>query len=49
MVTRKIKNGDHGKMDTVPSGPLPPPITSLQACQINNIRRQKEKKKKGVD
>jgi hypothetical protein len=31
---------------TVPSGPLPPLITSLHAWQPNNIRRQKEKKKK---
>jgi hypothetical protein len=35
-------------MDTAPSGPIPPLITSLQDWQPNNIRRQKEKEKKGV-
>jgi hypothetical protein len=36
--------------DTAPGGPSesPPLITSLQALQPNNIRRQKEKEKKGV-
>ena len=41
-------NGTHAQMDTAPSGPLPPLITSLQAWQPNNIRRQKEKEKKGT-
>jgi hypothetical protein len=41
-------NDDHNQMDTVPSGPLPPLITSLQDCQPNNIRCQTEKDKKGV-
>jgi hypothetical protein len=41
-------NGDHDQMDSAPSGPLPPLITSLQDWQPNNIRRQKEKEKKGV-
>jgi hypothetical protein len=40
--------GDHDQMDTDPDGPSPPLITSLQAWQTNNIRRQKEKEKKGV-
>ena len=40
--------GDHDQMDTVPDGPSPPLITSLQACQSNKIRRQKEKEKTGV-
>ncbi len=35
--------GAHDQMDTAPSGSIPPLITSLQACQPNNIRRQKEK------
>jgi hypothetical protein len=39
---------DHDQMDTVPGGPSPPLITSLQDWQPNNIRRQKEKEKKGV-
>ena len=38
----------HDHMDTAPNGPIPPLITSLQAWQPNNIRRQKEKEKKGV-
>ncbi len=41
--------GDHDQMDTAPDGPSPPLITSFQAWQPNNIRRQKEKEKKGVD
>jgi hypothetical protein len=45
---RPKNNGDHDQRDTAPSGPLPPLITSLQAWQPNNIRRQKEKEKKGV-
>jgi hypothetical protein len=42
---------DHGtqdQMDPAPGGPIPPLITSLQAWQHNNIRRPKEKEKKGV-
>jgi hypothetical protein len=45
---RPKDNGTHDQMDTAPSGPMPPLITSLQAWQPNNIRRQKEKEKKGV-
>jgi hypothetical protein len=41
-------NDTHDQMDTVPNGPIPPLITSLQTWQTNNIRRQKEKEKKGV-
>jgi hypothetical protein len=41
--------GDHDQMDTVPDGPSPPLITSLQAWQPNKIRHQKEKEKTGVD
>jgi hypothetical protein len=33
---------------TAPGGPSPPLITSVQAWQPNEIRRQKEKEKKGV-
>jgi hypothetical protein len=40
--------GDHDQMDTAQGGPSPPLITSLQAWQPNNIRRQKEKEKKDV-
>ena len=39
--------GDNEQMDTTPSGTSPPLITSLQAWQSNNIRRPKEKEKKG--
>ena len=39
--------GGHNQRDTAPSGPSPPLITSLQAWQPNNIRRPKEKEKKG--
>ena len=46
---RPKNKGDHGQMDTVPGGPSPPLITSLQAWQPNNIRCQKEKEKKDVD
>jgi hypothetical protein len=45
---RPKNKGDHDQMDTAPGGPSPPLITSLQAWQPNNIRRQKEKEKKGV-
>ena len=45
---RPRDNGTHDHMDTAPNGPMPPLITSLQAWQPNNIRRQKEKEKKGV-
>ncbi len=44
-----MTKGDHDQMDTVSGGSSPPLITSLQACQPNKIRRQKEKEKKGVD
>jgi hypothetical protein len=40
--------GDHDQMDTDPGGPSPPLITSVQVWHPNNIRRQKEKEKKGV-
>ena len=42
---RPKNKGDHDQMDTVPDGPSPPLITSLQAWQPNKIRRQKEKEK----
>ena len=45
---RQKNTGDHDQMDTTPGGPSPPLITSLQAWQPNNIRRQKEQEKKGV-
>jgi hypothetical protein len=47
---RPRDNGTHDQKDTAPSGSMPPLITSLQAWQPNNIRRQKEKhhRKKGV-
>ncbi len=45
---RPKNKGDHDQMDTARDGPSPPLITSLQAWQPNNIRRQKEKEKKGV-
>ena len=45
---RPKNKGDHDRMDTAPGGPSPPLITSLQAWQPNNIRRQKEKERKGV-
>ena len=45
---RPTNQGDHDQMITAPSGPSPPLITSLQAWQPNNIRRQKEKEKKGI-
>ncbi len=45
---RPKDNGTHDQMDTALNGPMPPLITSLQAWQPNNIRRQKEKEKKGV-
>ena len=45
---RPKNKGDHDQMDTVPDGPSPPLITSLQAWQPNNIRRQKEQEGKGV-
>ena len=45
---RPKNKGDHDQMDTVPGEPSPPLITSLQAWQPNNIRRQKEKEKKDV-
>ena len=45
---RPTNQGDHDQMITAPGGPSPPLITSLQAWQPNNIRRQKEKEKKGI-
>jgi hypothetical protein len=45
---RPKDNGTHDQMDTAPSRPMPPLITSLKAWQPNNIRRQKEKEKKGA-
>ena len=45
---RPRDNGTHDQMDSAPGGPIPPLITSLQAWQLNNIRLQKEKEKKGV-
>jgi hypothetical protein len=45
---RPRDNGTHDPMDTTSSGSISPLITSLQACQPNNIRRQKEKEKEGV-
>jgi hypothetical protein len=45
---RPRNKGDLALMDTTPDGPLPPLITSLQPWTPNNIRRQKEKEKKGV-
>ncbi len=39
---RPENKGGHDQMDTTPSGPSPPLITSLQVWQPNNIRRQKE-------
>ena len=44
---RPKSKDDHDQMDTAPGGPSPPLITSLQSWQPNNIRRQKEKEKKG--
>jgi hypothetical protein len=44
---RLESKGDHNQMDTAPGGTSPPLIKSLQAWQPNNIRRQKEKEKKG--
>ncbi len=44
---RPSENGAHDQRDPVPGGPRPPLITSLQAWQPNNIRRPKEKEKKG--
>ena len=44
---RPKSKDDHDQMDTAPGGPSPPLITSLQVWQPNNIRRQKEKEKKG--
>jgi hypothetical protein len=41
-------NGTHDQTDSAPGGPIPLLITSLQAWKPNNIRRQKEKEKKGV-
>ncbi len=41
-------NITHDQMDSAPGGHPPPLITSLQAWQSNNIRRPKEKEKKGV-
>ena len=35
---RPKDKGDHSQRDTVPSGPSPPLITSLQTWQPNNIR-----------
>jgi hypothetical protein len=43
---RPKNKGDHDQMDTTPGGPTPPLITSLQAWQPNNIRRQKEKRRR---
>jgi hypothetical protein len=37
----------YAQTDSAPGGPMPPLITSLQAWQPNNIRRPKEKEKKG--
>ena len=45
---RPTNQGDHDQMITAPGGPSPPLITSLQDWQPNNIRRQKEKEKKGI-
>jgi hypothetical protein len=47
---RPKDNSTHDQMDTAPSELMPPLITSLQleAWQPNNIRRKKEKQKKGV-
>jgi hypothetical protein len=45
---RPKSKGDHDQMDTVPDGSSPPLVTSLQAWQPDNIRRQKEKEKKGT-
>ena len=45
---RSKNNDTHDQMDTAPSGSMPPLITSLQAWQSNNIRRQKEKEKMGT-
>ena len=44
---RPKSKGDHDQMDAAPDGPSSPLITSLQTWQPNNIRRQKEKEKKG--
>ncbi len=41
--------GNHDQLDTAPGGPSLPLITSLQTWQSNNIRRQKEKEKKGIN
>ena len=38
----------YAQTDSAPGGSMPPLITSLQAWQPNNIRRPKEKEKKGV-
>jgi hypothetical protein len=46
---RQKNKGDHDQMDTVPDGPSPALITSLQVWQPNNIWCQKEKEQKGVD
>jgi hypothetical protein len=45
---RPRDNGIHDQIDTAPSGSMTPLITSLQALQPKNIRRQKEKEKKGI-
>ena len=37
----------YAQRDSAPGGPMPPIITSLQAWQPDNIRRSKEKEKKG--
>jgi hypothetical protein len=36
-------NDTHDQMDTAPSGPMPPLITSLQALQPNNKRRRRRR------
>ncbi len=45
---RPTNQDDHDQMVTAPGGPSPPLITSLQTWRPNNIRRQKEKEKKGI-
>ena len=37
----------YAQTDSAQGGTMPPLITSLQACQRNNISRPKEKERKG--
>jgi hypothetical protein len=46
---RPKDNGTHDQMDTAPSGPIPPLITSLQTWHPNTLDVQSRRRRRGLD